>query len=173
MHKSSALNAKKAISQIESELPESPVVLDVGGRDAGKQDRSYRRFMPFAGEYFIADINEGANVTHLMEEEYVLPFEEGSIDLIISGQTLEHVKNPFRLVAEMKRVLKDNAMMILIAPSEGRNHDEIDCWRFMRDSFRAIAEECDLVVVDDWIYSGHSGRRDNQWNDHVAILRKP
>lgn len=166
-------NAERALSLIKSELPESPTVLDVGGRSTGKQDRSYRKLMPFAGDYWVADINEGANVTHIMTEEYVLPFEEGSIDLIISGQTLEHVKNPFRLVSEMRRVLKDNALMILIAPSGGRNHDEVDCWRFMRDSFKAISEECGLTVVKDWVYTGPSGRRDNQWNDHTAILRKP
>jgi ubiquinone/menaquinone biosynthesis C-methylase UbiE len=106
-----------------------------------------------------------------MPGPYTIPSSDNFYDLIVSGQTLEHVKNPFRLVAEMKRVLKLNGFMILIAPSSGPRHDLIDCWRFMDDAFKAIAEETDLTVVEDWIYLEHP-KSARVWNDHVFIGQK-
>jgi SAM-dependent methyltransferase len=158
---------------IRNRLPKSPVVLDVGGRTAGKQDRSYKSLMPWASEYFVADIEEGRNVSHLMPGFYEIPMASLSVDLVISGQTLEHVMNPFRLVSEMKRVAKVGGFIVLIAPSGGRAHDKVDCWRFMRDAFSAIADECELGVIADWIEAGPSGGSDSEWHDHVAILVKP
>ena len=106
MHPSSRMNMTKAISSIAKKLPMDLIVLDVGGRNIDRQDRSYKGLLASFKHYYIADINDGPNVTHLMKGDYDLPFEDNSIDLIVCGQTLEHVKNPFKSVAEMKRVLK-------------------------------------------------------------------
>lgn len=172
MHTSSLANAEKALGFIN--IPANAVILEVGGRNAGRQDRSYRSLFNKEGAYLVADIKDGPNVDLVMEP-YHIPKKDEAFDLIISGQTLEHVKNPFKLVAEMKRVLVKGGCMVLIAPSEGRDHDRVDCWRFMRDSFSAIAEECGLELVANWIDRGPSGGRvsKDKWSDHTAILRKP
>jgi len=107
-----------------------------------------------------------------MTGEYEFPFEDNSIDLIVCGQVLEHVKNPFKSVAEMKRVLKPDHYMILIAPSTGKRHDSIDCWRFMDDSFKAIAEDVGLKVVVDYIDKTALDQRSARWQDHVFIGKK-
>ena len=63
--------------------------------------------------------------------------------------------------------------VILIAPSAGPEHDKVDCWRFKRDAFRAIADEVGLEVIADWTYTGDSGGgRGRKWDDHVFIGRK-
>lgn len=150
-------------------------ILDVGGRDIKpNQDRSYREmFKDVVNEYYIADIQTGPNVTHLMKGEYELPFEDNSVDLVVSGQTLEHVKNPFRLTIEMTRVLKPGGFIILIAPSSGKRHDFRDCWRFMDDAFAAIAEEAELETVADYVDRKAPDERSRRWNDHVFVGRKP
>lgn len=169
MHQSSIDNMKKAVKLLN--LKDKITVLDVGGRGLGK-DRSYRHiFNNLAEIYHIADIVAGENVTHVMPGPYTIPALDNFYDLIVSGQTLEHVKNPFRLVLEMKRVLRPNGFMILIAPSSGPRHDLIDCWRFMDDAFKAIAEETNLIVVEDWIHLEHS-KSARVWNDHVFIGQK-
>jgi SAM-dependent methyltransferase len=147
-------------------------ILDVGGRGIGS-DRSYRSiFADLEPVYHIADIVDGDGVTHIMPGPYTLPFDNDSIDLIVSGQTLEHVQNPFRSIAEMKRVLRPNCCMIIIAPSAGPRHDVVDCWRFMDDAFKSIASETNLTIIADWIDRSAPDERSRKWADHVFVGRK-
>lgn len=170
MHQSSLDNMRKAISFID--IGNNLTILDVGGRGL-RGDRSYKSiFQNFLKDYHIADINDGENVTHVMPDPYKIPADDNFYDLIVSGQTLEHVKNPFRLVEEMRRVLKNNGFMILIAPSAGPRHDSIDCWRFMDDSFRAISEEVNLKIIANWIDNSTNDKKSMKWQDHVFVGQK-
>jgi SAM-dependent methyltransferase len=168
MHPSSRYNMNLARSKINDDLGKDLTILDLGGRyiKAGQDRTYYPQFSDICKEYRICDINPGGNVTHVMKGPYELPFEDNSIDLVVSGQTLEHVHNPFRSVAELTRVLKTGHYMIIIAPSSGPTHDNPDCWRFYRDSFKAIALECNLKVIADWIDDGKKWENspDAQWN---------
>jgi len=176
MHPSSMNNMKKAKKIIHSSDDDAKWdILDVGGRslDLKVQNRSYSElFVNQTRNYFVSDLVAGPGVTHPMPGPYTLPFEDDSIDLVLSGQTLEHVKNPFRSVAEMCRVLKPDSYIILIAPSGGPRHDSIDCWRFMDDGFKAIAEEVGLEVVSDWIDKSAPDERSRKWADHIFIGKK-
>lgn len=174
MHPSSIVNMEKARNHKYVHFPEKIKVLDVGGRDLNGKDRSYKTvFEDIAETYYTADIVDGDGVTHPMPGPYELPFADNTFDLIVSGQTLEHVQNPFKSVREMKRVLKPNAYIILIAPSSGPRHDEIDCWRIMDDGFKAIAKDVGLKVVADWVDRDAPDERSRRWNDHVFIGQKP
>lgn len=175
MHPSSMENMKRAKNLLGNRIEEGIEILDVGGRALVKdRDRSYRvLWEDKAKEYYVADLLDGHNVTHPMPGPYELPFSDEAVDLIVSGQTLEHVKNPFRLVAEMNRVLKTGGFMILIAPSQGKYHDSIDCWRFMDDAFRAVAEDVgNLSVVADWVDRSAPDERSARWADHVFVGEK-
>ena len=176
MHPSSRENMNRARALLGSRLGDNLTILDLGGRDIKPgQDRTYYpHFKDICENYYIADINEGGNVTHVMKGPYELPFEDNSIDLVVSGQTFEHIHNPFRATAELKRVLKPKCFMIIIAPSSGPTHDNPDCWRFYRDSFKAIAQECELNVIADWIDDGRGWEeRSARWKDHVFVGQKP
>ncbi len=72
----------------------------------------------------------------------------------------------------MTRVLKDDGFIIIIAPSSGPRHDIIDCWRFMDDSFKAIAEETNLTVIADWIDKTSDDKKSKPWQDHIFIGQK-
>ena len=175
MHPSSMENMKRARDLLGNRIASNIEILDVGGRALVKdRDRSYRSLWEDkAKEYYVADLMDGHNVTHPMPGPYELPFSEETVDLIVSGQTLEHVKNPFRLVAEMNRVLKKGGYMILIAPSRGKYHDSIDCWRFMDDAFAAVAEEVgNIETVADWVDRSAPDERSSQWGDHVFVGKK-
>jgi SAM-dependent methyltransferase len=172
MHRSSLENMAKAVKLLSLSENEKIKILDIGGRGL-EGDRSYFSIVgKLSSEYHIADIQEGENVTHIMPTEYTIPSSNEYYDLIVSGQTLEHVKNPFRLVKEMVRVLKKNSFIIIIAPSADPRHDTIDCWRFMDDSFKAIAEETELEVIADWIDNQSDDKRSVMWKDHVFIGKK-
>ena len=178
---------KRARQLLGNRLGSDLTILDLGGRNIKTgQDRTYRPiFEDICKNYYIADINEGGNVTHIMPGPYELPFEDNSIDFIVSGQTFEHIYNPFRAAAELTRVLKPDHFMVIIAPSSGPTHDNPDCWRFYRDSFKAIAEECKLKIIADWIDNGEEWKnrpdaqwispgveRSARWKDHVFIGQK-
>lgn len=174
MHPSSIENMKKAKSHKNINLTKNLTILDIGGRAlVENSDRSYKSiFADIAKEYFVADICNGPGVTHVMPGEYTLPFDDNTIDLIVCGQVLEHVRNPFRSVAEMKRVLRTGGYMFLIAPSSGPRHDDLDCWRIMDDGFKAIAHEVGIKVIADWVDRSAPDERSRKWADHVFIGQK-
>lgn len=174
MHPSSMNNMQKAKDQfVGMNVGVDLKILDVGGRGLTMDNRSYYQvWHDRAEEYLVADINDGPGVTHIMPGPYTLPWDDDHFDLIVSGQTLEHVNNPFRSVAEMKRVLKPDGYIILIAPSSGPTHDNPDCWRFQRDSFKAIANEVGLKIVADWIDYSAPDERSRKWADHVFVGKK-
>lgn len=175
MHPSSRINMQRARDLLGKRLEKGINILDVGGRDIKPgQDRSYKEmFKDVVNEYYIADILPGPNVTHVMPGDYELPFDTDSIDLVVCGQVLEHVKNPFRSVIEMTRVLKPGGYIICIAPSAGKRHDSIDCWRFMDDAFQAIAEEANLITITDYVDREQPDERSRRWADHVFVGQKP
>lgn len=176
MHPSSINNMKRARDLLGSRIGTDLTILDVGGRALNPdKDRSYKAIwqdVTAHKKYYVADIVNGHNVTHHMKEPYSIPLPDESVDLVVSGQTLEHVKNPFRSVAEMKRCMKKGAFIILIAPSTGPFHDKVDCWRFLEDSFKAIAEDVGLKVIADWIDREAPDERSQRWKDHVFIGQK-
>ena len=174
MHPSSYHNMKVARAKIQHDLGTDLTILDLGGRDIKvDRDRSYKTvFSDICKDYYIADIAEAPNVTHLMSHPYQIDLPDNSVDLVVSGQTFEHIKNPFRSAAELTRVLKKGHYMVLIAPSAGKVHDVIDCWRYYPDSFKAIAEESGLRVIADWIDNGDWEERSARWKDHVFIGQK-
>ena len=148
-------------------MPPNPMVLDVGGRK-----HSYVEHFP-ACEYRIADIRDGDGVTDVMAGPFELPFPDDYFDVVVSGQMLEHCANPFRSVAEMKRVMKSGSYIILIAPSAGPRHDVQDGWRFMDDAFQFIAADIGLNTIADWIDRDAPDQRSRQWSDHVFVGSKP
>ena len=121
-------------------IAEHPVrVLDVGsGTIPGTP--SYRDL--YAGpdfEYVGLDIEEGPNVDRVPAD----PFSWGelateSFDVVISGQTFEH--NPFFWItaAEIARVLAQDGLVAIIAPSAGHVH------RFFRSTAGASTRTAGL-----------------------------
>lgn len=171
MHPSSMKNMERVKAKHLQHIGEGAKVLDVGGRGR-KYDRSYGKLFPDVERYDVADIVDGPGVSHVMSGPYELPFIDDFYDLIVSGQTLEHVPNPFRLVSEMKRVLKPGGRIVIIVPSAGPRHDEKDYWRFMDDAFEAVCEDCGLTMIANWISRDAPDQRSRKWADNVFVGTK-
>jgi SAM-dependent methyltransferase len=170
MHESSYIGMGQHLQKHCADLEEQQVtVLDIGSLDV---NGTYRPLMAPAWDYIGADLRDGPNVDLCMPSEYELPLAADSVDMIISGQCLEHCRNPFKLVAEAARVLKPGGLMLLVAPFLFFEHKEpIDCFRFLPDGMRAIFEECGLDTVE-----AHMDVSQLQSNGHVdcwAVGRKP
>ena len=176
MHPSSVENMKKIRKHYLQYLNEikNPKVLDVGGLYNHPQKTYLRLFEDIHGiEWTVADIVEHPSVDVVMTGPYSLPFKDETFDLVVSGQMLEHCSNPFKSVAEMKRVLKTGGRLALAAPSAGPRHDAQDGWRFMDDAFRFIAEDIGGIdIIADWIHKDAPDERSRKWQDHLFVGEK-
>jgi hypothetical protein len=70
---------------------------------------------------------------------------------------------------EIARILKEDGMCCIIAPSAGIEHKyPQDCWRYYPDGFRVLAKYAGLEILD--VYT----QWDNDvWKDSVLICKKP
>jgi len=139
-------------------------VLDIGGADVNGSYRSI--FSDAKFRYRIADLEAGAGVDIVLTDPYSLPLEDGSIDIVVSGQAFEHIEFFWKTFENMVRVLKPDGTIILIAPSGGPEHRyPVDCYRFYPDAFSALAKHANCDLVDIW--------RDERgpWRDLVGVFR--
>ncbi len=57
--------------------------------------------------------------TVLIDEEKNLPFKDKSFDVVFWGDNVEHLFNPAKTLAEIKRILKPSGRLILSCPNMG------------------------------------------------------
>jgi len=127
--------------------------------------------------YVGLDLNPGPNVDYVPADPYSWPeLKDETFDVIISGQAFEHIEFPWLVIEEMKRTLKKNGLICIVAPSRGPEHKyPVDCWRYYPDGFRALAKWAGLEVLEaktNWCASGFTDGSD-QWGDTFCILYKP
>jgi SAM-dependent methyltransferase len=142
-------------------------VIDIGSMDV-ELCGNYRQLFEGRNEKYIGiDLSEGLNVDVVLEDPYKLPYKNNSIDCVISGNTFEHIEYPWSMFEEIKRVLKKDGLVCIIAPSHGKEHKyPVDCYRYFPDGFRALAKYVDLEVLECFYDErGH-------WKDCILIARK-
>jgi SAM-dependent methyltransferase len=154
--------------------PLSPLsIIDVGSYDI---NGSYRLLFDKPGWFYRGvDQTAGPNVDIVLKNPYHLPLPSNSVDLVISGQALEHIDYFWLVFAETARVLKTRGLIFLIAPSRGPEHRyPIDCWRFYPDGYYALARYTNLELIEvqtDW--APHPAPDSAPWGDTVGVFRKP
>ncbi|MCG6966812.1 MAG: class I SAM-dependent methyltransferase [Chromatiaceae bacterium] len=151
-------------------------ILDVGAMDL---NGSYRPiFDEPAWHYRGADLEPGRNVDLVLAEPYHFKaVESNSLDVVVSGQALEHMSRFWLFFLEVFRCLKPGGLCCVIAPSGGYEHRyPVDCWRFYPDGMRAAAEYARLEVLEartDWKPATHYIDDSAVWQDSVLVARKP
>jgi SAM-dependent methyltransferase len=146
-------------------------ILDFGSQVVDSQGQSYRPLFDAPGwSYRGLDIEAGHNVDVVVADAYNwVEVQNDSVDVVISGQALEHVEFFWASVFEIVRVLRPGGLAVIIAPSGGFEHRyPLDCWRFYRDGFVALNDYAGCELVDaftDW------GNLD--WEDSILVMRKP
>ena len=124
------------------------LVADIGSMSKNGA-KSYR---DFTKQYIGIDIEPGTNVDLVMTGPYSIPLSDQSVDTVISGQCLEHVNNPFKLVSESARILKQGGYMLLTAPFQWREHRyPLDTFRYLPDGMRSLMEEAGMTVIKTYL----------------------
>jgi SAM-dependent methyltransferase len=143
MHSSSMYEMQRFRDTCVKHTAEGPLeVLDVGGMN---MNGSYRSLFPASEgfHYRSLDISPGRGVDIVAEGPYSwVSVESASVDVLVSGQCLEHVQDTHRWIWEAERVLKPGGWICVIAPWRWDEHRcPLDCWRVMPDGMHYLMEE--------------------------------
>lgn len=94
-------------------------VLDIGS-SAGSYDkreefRGARASLARAATYVALDINASAR-PHVVADAHAIPFADGSFDVVLANNLIEHLRDPVTGVAEMRRVLAPGGRVLYTIP---------------------------------------------------------
>lgn len=161
---------------LEGKASQPLVILDIGAMDV---NGSYRPiFDGPAWRYRGADLEPGRNVDLVLSDPYYFSgVRQNSLDVLVSGQALEHMSRFWLFFLEVFRCLKPGGLCCVIAPAGGYEHRyPVDCWRFYPDGMRAAAEYARLEVLEvrtDWRPSATYSDDSAVWQDSLLVARKP
>ena len=81
-----------------------------------------------------------------------LPFEDDSFDLVVCFETIEHVADARRVVAELRRVLVDDGMLVISTPNPAQYvvENEFHVREFTPDEFAELLD--DHFPERIWLY---------------------
>lgn len=121
------------VGMLERVRGEKPVtaLLDVGCWDGANTER-YARLMgakAYGVEIFEAQARQaedrGVQVARLDLENAAFPWADGSMDVVVSNQVFEHLKNVWRPMSEVFRVLRPGGWLVLSVPNLGSLHNRV------------------------------------------------
>ena len=160
---------KKAyLDEIDHEVK----ILEIGSQSINE---SIKKHLNKNFTYIGADIESGKNVDIVLKDPYKLPFEDNSIDVVISISTFEHTEFFWLSYLEILRILKPSGLFFLNAPSNSKFHrNATDNWRFYPDSSLALKKWGQKNGYNPEVlehYTNFETGRDI-WNDYVSITIK-
>ena len=123
-------------------------VLDVGSIDV---NGTYKTFFDHHDwEYTGLDVLPGPNVDVVTSDPYRYPFDDSAFDVIVSGQTLEHVEDTHKFMREVGRLVKPGGLVYISVPHDVPEHRfPIDCWRIFPDGMRFLFTKiANLTVLE-------------------------
>jgi SAM-dependent methyltransferase len=139
--------------------------------DVGCGDKAYEPwFRPFVRSYigvehastFAATAAGARGGPDVIYDGATLPFRDGAFDTVLSVQVLEHTPRPAALMAEMRRVLAPDGLLILTAPFQFRLHEQPhDYFRYSPHGLRQLCDDVGLEVFETvpqgslWTVIGH------------------
>ncbi len=148
MHQSSMDRCREFVEEY-LDVSTPLAIADVGSYDV---NGTYRPL--FANElwtYTGFDVAAGPNVDVVVEspERWGLRSENlAKFDVVISGQTLEHVRRPWVWIKQVAELCRPGGLIWICAPNTWVYHEyPIDCWRIWPDGMRALFDEAGLTEV--------------------------
>ena len=170
MHPSAFLNAKKFF---QTYMPEqsSAVVVEIGAQNI---NGSIREIAPPTLKYIGVDFAAGNGVDVVLDDPYKLPFENDSVDVVVTSSCLEHSEMFWVLFLEIMRILRSSGLLYINVPTNGDFHRyPVDCWRFYPDSGDALIlwakrNAFHPLLLESFVDKKYMGI----WNDYVAVFLK-
>lgn len=134
---------RRALERDAALLPRDATLLDLG---CGEMP--YRPiFEPHLARYVGADLARNALAEVHLDESGRVPMPDGSADIVLSSQVLEHVPSPAAYLREAHRLLKPGGTLLLSTHGIWIYHpDPADYWRWTREGLARQVEEAGFEV---------------------------
>lgn len=153
-------------------------VIDIGGKDFnGAPFREYAKKLGL--NYYVVDMEEHSSVDIVVKPTEKLPFNNESVDLIISSSCFEHDPCFWITFREMTRIIKKNGFIYVNAPKNGAYHCHPgDNWRFYYDAGQALAYWSSYQMNNEVVYpvkvieTFHINPLTDIWIDFVCIWQR-
>jgi SAM-dependent methyltransferase len=136
-----------AVAAFAAALPAQARVLD-----AGAGEGAYKGYFP--GQCYVGlDLGIGDQQWDYTQLDVLgdltsLPFADGVFDAALNIVTLEHVKDPARVLCELARVLRPGGRLLLVVPHEWEVHQHPhDFFRYTKFGVEELAVRAGLRVV--------------------------
>jgi ubiquinone/menaquinone biosynthesis C-methylase UbiE len=148
------------IKKIEHELNKlnpDAIIVDVGTSNRFAKEVKYFESTLQQHHYF--SLGYKTTSCDLDGDIHKLPLKDGSVDVLICFEVIEHVQDPFKAVQELFRVLHPGGLLLLttpfLFPYHGRSstlinysHEEYpDFWRFTHQGLRFLCKDFSKVEV--------------------------
>ena len=138
-------------------------IVEIGSQDV---NGSLKSVAPVNNDYIGVDFVEGKGVDIILSDPYVLPFEDSSIDVILSSSCYEHSEFFWLSFNEALRILKPTGLLYINAPSNGPYHRyPVDCWRFYPDSGVALEKWANRSGYECALLESFTGVKKGEWID--------
>ena len=134
------------VMEVGSDLPDAALVVDAGAGE-GRYAEHFSRQRYHAIDLALGDASWDYSGLSAIADLHHLPLADGAIDVLVSTQTLEHLRDPRRFLEEIARVLRPGGKVFLTAPQGFKEHQEPhDYWRYTQFSLRMLCEDAGLEV---------------------------
>jgi SAM-dependent methyltransferase len=116
--------------------------------DAGAGRGAYRDILKnYCQDYYGMDVAP-SGATSVVGDIQTLPLLNESFDTVFCSQVLEHVPEPWKALAEMRRVLKPGGCLILTVPHMSWLHNEpYDFYRYTVHGLRFLLNQAGFEEV--------------------------
>jgi len=140
-----------AVCGLHKELKNMAPELNGDVLDLGCGNKPYESWLTGAVNYTGVDIEPGEKVDYVIKPDERLPFPDGTFDVVVAFEVLEHVENLEHTLKEIRRVLKSQGLIVASVPFLYQVHGAPgDFRRFTKFSAKGLFPD-DIDV--DWVKS--------------------
>ena len=171
MHQSAVQNCKSFFDTYSTafETLSKVKVIEIGSQDV---NGGLRQVCPKEFDFVGLDFQDAKGVDLVLKDPYSLPFEDESVDIVLSSSCFEHSEMFWLVFLEVLRVLKPGGLFYLNVPSSGNFHRfPVDCWRFYPDSGKALVTWAKRNGINAAMLESYT-QKGEKWQDFVAVFLK-
>lgn len=152
-------------------------VIDVGGKNINGSLKDF--FIQHGMKYISVDLEPDPSVDIVIQPGQKLPFDDQSVDLVVSTSCFEHDPLFWMTFKDMCRITKLNGYIYINAPANGPYHAHpADNWRFYSDAAQSLAYWSGIQISQETVFpvqvveTFHILPIQNIWIDFVSIWKR-
>jgi SAM-dependent methyltransferase len=135
-----------ALREFAAGLPRGARVLDAGAGEA-QYAGLFQHLSYTAVDLAVGDPDWSYTAIDAVADLASLPFPDATFDAAVNIVTLEHVREPARVLSELARVLKPGGRLLLVTPMEWEEHQQPhDYYRYTRYGVEWLLQSAGMQV---------------------------